>query len=429
MKSVGKVRAAVLDWLGIPIRLTDTDFWSQFAGGASTSSGQSVNTNTVLSLSAAWACTRLISETIATLPLKLYEHTSTGSREAVDHPLYGILTVSPNVDTTATVHWESTIASMLLRGAAWWERILFNGKLIGVNFLASERLTRRKISPGLYAYSYRDPRTDVLRPISQSNIVYIPGFSLDGINGVSVVEYGANVFGNALAADQSAGTTFKNGMMPTVYAKTERLLKQNQRDEFRIASAKVKGSMNAGEMPLLEGGMSLGTIGIDPKAAQLLETRGYGAAEICSWFRTPAWMVGVANGNQTKWGSGLEQELIAFLTFTLRPWLTRVSQSVMKDLLTPAERIRYFTRYDVRELLYADSAARSAFYAVMVDHGLMTRDEVREMENLDTKGGNADKLTVQLAMTTLDKLGEPADPSTKQLAMLAQMLGGSHEAS
>jgi HK97 family phage portal protein len=151
--------------------------------------------------------------------------------------------------------------------------------------------------------------------------------------------------------------------------------------------------------------MDAKTIGINPKDAQLLESRAFSVEEICRWFRVPPHMVGHSE-KSTSWGSGIEQQMIGFLTFTLRPWLTRIEQAINKDLLSPVEQMRMYAEFSIEGLLRADSAGRSAYLSTMVNNGLMTRDEGRSKENLPPKGGNADVLTVQTALIPIDQLGQ-----------------------
>ena len=396
----GRIRAALLTWLGVPARLTDSEFVDALVG-ASSRSGVTVTHESMLQLSAVWACARLISETIATLPLVLYERAGSGRRAAPQHPLYSVLHSQPNVTTTAAVHWEATVAAMLLWGNARAEKLMVGPRVVGLRFLYPARLAPKR--PGVWAYTERN---GAAREIPEERIFKIPGFTLDGENGLSVVRYGAQVFGSAIAAEQAAGTTFKNGLLPTTYFKIERTLSPAQREEFRTSLKRISGALNAGESPLLEAGMDVGNVGIDPTDAQLLETRAFGVEEICRWFRVPPFMVGHAE-KSTSWGTGIEQQVIGFLTFTLRPWLTRIEQAIAKDLLTPAERERYYAEFVVEGLLRADSNGRSAYYSTMVNNGLMTRDEVRRRENLEEQGGNAARLTVQGAMTLLDSIGGP----------------------
>ena len=198
-----------------------------------------------------------------------------------------------------------------------------------------------------------------------------------------------------------------------------KFLQPEQRAEFR---KNVVGLIENGEAPLLEGGIEVEAINISPKDVQLLESRAWSVEEICRWFGVPPWMVGHASQGATKWGSGMEQELIGFLTFCLGPIIKSIEQAITKDLLTPGDRLRYYAKYAVEGLLRTDSAARAAFYGVMVDKGILTRDEVRELEDRPPMGGNAAVLTVQSAMTTLDSLGQ-LDNNQQARAALRSLLG------
>lgn len=363
-------------------------------------SGVVVSPQAVMQLDAVWACVRLISETIASLPLGMYERTPQGKRYAPQHPLHYLIHDQPNADSTATVFWEAVVASMLLRGAARIEKQIVAGRLAGLLFLDPDRLTITTDPQGRKTYLYRE-EGGTQRSIPADRIWTIPGFTLDGINGVSVIAYGAKVFGAAIAAEQAAAKTFKNGMLQAVFYKVNTWLRPDQRAEFKKS---LSQSIQRGEAPLLEGGTDAGMLGIKPSDAQLLESRAFSVEAICRWFRVPPWMVGHTE-KSTSWGTGIEQQMIGFLTFTLSPWLRRIEQAITKDLLTPAERLKFYAKFSVEGLLRADSSGRASFYASMVNNGILTRDEVRELEDREPMGGNAAVLTVQSAMTTLDAVG------------------------
>lgn len=409
-KQIGRIAASVREWLGIPLSLTDPDGWAPVTNPA----GVSVTAATAMQVSAVWACVRLISETIATLPLSIFEKTSAGKRVAPQHPLHFIIHDQPNTEVTASVFWEAMVAAMLLRGAGRAEKMMVGGRVVGLAFFNPDRLAWSKDSRGKkeWRYTEDDGRQ---RVIPRDRIWEIPGFTLDGKNGVSVIQYGAHVFGGAIAADRAAARTFTNGMLQTVYYKIAQFLKPDQRKEFK---ANVLGAVERGETPLLEGGTDVGTIGIKPSDSQLLESRGFSVEEVCRWFRVPPWMVGHTE-KSTSWGTGIEQQMIGFLTFTLAPWLRRIEQAIKKDLLTPAERTRFYPKFAVEGLLRADSAGRASFYTAMVNNGILTRDEVRELEDREPMGGNAAVLTVQSAMTTLDGIGLSGDANQARAAMRA----------
>lgn len=405
-QKIGPLKAAVLDWLGIPITLTDGAFWSAYYGRES-ADGVNVNQHAVMQLSTVWACVRLISETIATLPLSMYERTSKGKQVATGHPLHFIVHDQPNPDSTASVFWEAVVATMLLRGNARAEKLMLGQKLVGLVFLDPNRLSVTRKLNGGKEYRYRE-ENGTERVIPPAKIWNIPAFTLNGKDGLSAIQYGVQVFGAAIAAERAAARTFKNGLLQTVYYRFKNFLKPGQREEFRNNLAEA---LERGAAPLLEGGIEADTLGLNPNDAQLLESRAFSVEEICRWFRVPAWMVSHTE-KSTSWGTGIESQMIGFLTFTLAPWLKRIEQSISKDLLKPSERLRFYPKFAVEGLLRADSAARSTFYGIMVDKGILTRDEVRELEDRPPMGGNAAVLTVQSAMTTLDAIG--SDPVEAQ---------------
>lgn len=400
-KKPGRIKAAILDWLGVPIGLTDEAFWS---GLGRSEAGQQVNQRSVMQIAAVWRCTRVIADTIASLPLGVYERTSNGRRSAVEHPLHMLLHVQPNADSTAVVFWTAMLISMLLRGNGFAEKQMLGNRLVALRFLYPPRL-RIEIHNSKRRYFYKGGDGKE-REIPEDRIFRIPGYIIDGDWGVSVIEYGAKVFGSALAASTAANKTFESGLSQTVAFKFPHLLKKEQRAEFREAFQEIAGAVNAGKPALLEGGMEAQTIGINPKDAQLLEARSFSVEEICSWFGVPPSLCAHTE-KSTSWGAGLESQDLAFLKYTLRPWLTLIEQSISKDLLSPVERLRYYAEFSLEGLLRADSAGRANYLSTMVNNGMMTRDEARAKENLPPKGGNADVLTVQTALIPIDQLGQP----------------------
>lgn len=410
-KPPGKIRAAILEWFGV----AGVDY--VYGNGATSDSGLTVTPGAMLQLSAVWSCTRLISETIATLPLNVYERTSAGKRVAKQHPLQFILHDQPNQDSTAAVHWEATVAAMLLRGNGRAEKLMVGGRLVGLQFLHPDRLSVSRKGDGAKEWRYTE-ESGRQRVIPNDRIWNVPGFSVDGRCGVSVVAYGANVFGSAMSADRAANNTFNKGLQPTTVWKFPTVLRKEQRDDARAAIETISGAVNAGKPAIMEAGMDVATVGINPNDAQLLESRGFSVEEICRWFRVPPFMVGHAE-KSTSWGTGIEQQMIGFLMFTLAPWLKRIEQAIEKDLMSPAERTRYYVKFSVEGLLRGDSAARAAFYSVMVNNGILTRDEVRELEDREPMGGNAAVLTVQTALAPLDSLGQVDDAQQARAALMS----------
>lgn len=159
---------------------------------------------------------------------------------------------------------------------------------------------------------------------------------------------------------------------------------------------------------------------LPPEDAQLLQTRSFSVEEICRWYGVPPIMVGHSE-KVTAWGTGIEQIVIGFLTFSLRPLLARLEQSIRRSLIAPAERTKYFAEFAVEGLLRADSAARSAFYSTMVQNGVMTRNEVRRLENQPRVEGG-DVITVQSNLIDILKLGDMGGDAAVRAALRSWLL-------
>lgn len=414
-RAARKPSASLGEWIGKSIKLSDGGFWGQFLGGQS-SSGKRVTVDNAMQLSAVWSCVRIISTSVAGLPMGVYQREADGGRkDARDTLLYDIVHTSPNEDMTAFQFWQAMVAAMLLRGNAFAEIMRIGNRIIALDFLLPSRVDMDLDGDGRITYWYR-PRKGPRRQIERQDMLHIPAFSLDGRVGLSAIRYGADVFGAAMSADDAANGTFKNGLLPTVAFKVDRVLNPDQRDEFRDYVKQVSGALNSGRSPVLEKGITPESIGINPVDAQLLESRGYSVEEVCRWFGVPPWMVGKTDSG-SNWGTGLEQQMIAFLTFSISSITNQIQQCVNKRLLTPVERRSYYAEFSLEAFLKADSAGRSAWYSQMTQNGIMTRDECREKENLPRHGGNAGVLTVQTNLTPIDKLGESTDGQAAQAAL------------
>ncbi len=419
MKSL---KTFLLGWLGVG---NDQQDYGPI-GRAQSDAGPVVSPQKALSLSAVWSCTRLVSQTIATLPLGLYERMPDGSRKLADGAGPSrVISVKANADMTAVTFWECIISQALLLGNGFAEKKRIGQRIVSLELLSSDRLTWRRLIDGSYEFRYID-KSGKSRIIPESNIFHIPGFTMWGKFGMSVIRYGAQVFGSAIAGNQAANSTFKNGLMPTTYFKMDRDLTKNQREEFRENKAALRGSLNAGKQPLLEGGMDVGEMGINPDDAQLLESRVFSIEEVCRWFGVPPSMIG-STDKASSWASSAESLNLWFLQYGLRPWLKRIEQAIHDSLLTPAEQQRYYAEFSVEGLLRTNTAGRTAFYTSALQNGWMNRNEVRLLENLPPVDGG-EIYTAQSNLLPLDKLGSTTSPQEVMKAWLGIHEGESNEA-
>lgn len=413
--AVSAPQTSIIDWIGRSLSGGAGGIWAQTVGSTS-ATGKTITVNKAMRLAACWSCVRLISETIATLPLGLYMRQADGGRKvASDNDLHWIINTNPNSRMTAVQFWEAVVASMLLRGNAFVEIVRIGGRIVALEFLLPNRMDLDVADNGEILYRYRD-KNGQLRDIAGSDMMHIPAFSLDGQIGLSPIAYGADVFGAAMSAEDVAGSTFKNGMHQTVAFEVNKTLTPKQRDDFRDYVQRISGAMNAGKSPVLEEGVSAKVIGINPVDAQLLESREYSAEEICRFYMVDPTLAGYSD-KASNWGTGLEQKLLRFLTFTLRSYMRRIEEGINRNLLTPAQRRQIYSEFSIEGLLRADSSGRATLYSQMVQNGIYTRDECRMKENLPRMGGNAGVLTVQTNLSPIDKLGQGDDGQAARAAL------------
>ena len=408
-KQPGRVKSALLNWLGVPISLTTGEFWREWYG--TSSSGKVVTADKAIKLSAVWACVRLLSESISTLPLKIYVRQPDGSRKAAtDHPAYSVLCRRPNSEMTPSRFMLMVVASICLRGNAFIEKKFIANRLVSLVPLLPQNMVVKRLTTGALEYKYTENGNERIIPVK--NMMHIRGFRLDGGCGMMPTMAGVDVFGAAMSVDEAAAKIFENGLQSTGFLSSENALTKEQRDRLRQNLQSFIGSKNAGKLMVLENKLTYQNVTMNPEAAQLLESRSFSIEEICRWFRVPPYMVGHTT-KQSSWASSLEGMNLLFLTHTLRPLLVNIEQEIGRCLLDSDDEV--FAEFSVEGLLRADSAGRAAYYTSALQNGWMSRNDVRRLENMPPIEGG-DIYTVQLNLTQLKNL-ESSNPAVQALAL------------
>lgn len=409
-KQPGRVKSTLLNWLGVPISLTNGDFFQEWFG--TSSSGKVVTADKAIALSAVWACVRLLSESVSTLPMKVYQREPDGSRKlAQNHPAYQLLCRRPNTEMTPSRFMLMVVASVCLRGNAFVEKKMIGNKLVSLVPLLPQCMVVKRLDSGELEYTFTEKGVNRVIPVK--NMMHIRGFGLDGVCGMMPMSVGRDVFGAAMAVEESAAKIFENGLQSSGYFASKNVLTKEQRERLRKNLTAFAGSKNAGKSMVLEADLTYQNITMNPEAAQMLQSRSFSIEEICRWFRVPPFMVGHID-KQSSWASSVEGMNLLFLTNTLRPLLVNIEQEIARCLLNGDEDM--FAEFSVEGLLRADSAGRSAYYTTALQNGWMSRNDVRRLENLPPIEGG-DIYTVQLNLTPLEDLKQ-----NSQAAQAANLL-------
>ena len=360
--------------------------YSFFFGG--TTSGKAVNERSAMQMTAVYACVRILAEAIASLPLHVYRYNDTGGKEkAIQHPLYLLLHDEPNPEMSAFSFRETLMTHLLLWGNGY-AQIIRNGRgeVVALYPLMPDRMTVDRDARGRLFYEYTradgDTRTMggkstvVLAP---SDVLHIPGLGFDGLVGYSPIAMAKNAIGMGLACDEYGASFYQNGAQPGGVLEHPGVVKDPKRVR-ESWNAIYQGSGNAHRVAVLEEGMAYKPITISPEQAQFLETRKFQIDEIARIFRVPPHMVGDLEKSSF---SNIEQQSLEFVKYTLAPWITRWEQAIQRALFSQDEKKRYFVRFNVEGFLRGDFKSRMDGYAIGIQNGFMSPNDVRSLENMD----------------------------------------------
>lgn len=368
-----------------PTNSTNGSGYRFLFGGSN--SGKNVNERSAMQMTAVYACVRILSESIAGLPVHLYQYVDSGSKQkAIEHPLYRLLHDEPNPEMTSFVFRETLMTHLLLWGNAY-AQIIRNGKgqVVALYPLMPNRMSVDRNDKGHLFYQYQMQDSDaptaksgtvILKP---TDVLHVPGLGFDGLVGYSPIAMAKNAIGLSIATEEYGAKFFANGATPSGILEYPGTVKNPEaiRESW---NAGFGGSSNAHKVAVLEEGMKYTPIAISPNEAQFLETRKFQIDEIARIFRVPPHMVGDLEKSSF---SNIEQQSLEFVKYTLEPWIVRWEQSLNRALLSETEKAAYFVKFNVDGLLRGDYQSRMNGYATARQNGWMSANDIRELENLD----------------------------------------------
>ena len=251
--------------------------------------------------------------------------------------------------------------------------------------------------PMVYEYTL-DGNVAVL---SADNVLHLKGLG-NGTTGLSKLQYMRPTTNESVKAQQSASSIFGSGGKPTGLLMIDRVLKPEQREALRDRFAGM-ATGNISRLFVLEADLKYQQLSISPEDQQLLATRRFSVEEICRWLDVPPVLVHHYDGVTY---NGSSATIDSWYKTTIRPLLVSIEQAVTKRVMTPRQRATMKVEFSFEALLRGDPAARSTFYSTALQNGYMTRNEVRQLENLPPDAGaGANMLTAQSNLLPLDKLG------------------------
>ncbi|PRY78892.1 HK97 family phage portal protein [Yoonia maritima] len=351
------------------LTLTDPSAFELF-GASPTSSGFSVSANSAMRVPAVSCAVALISESVGTLPVKLF----TEAKEATkDHPAYRLIHDEANEWTSASELRTALTADALLNDRGGFAQVVRLGD--GTPF-EMHRLDPATVTPKLEADG--TPYYVVKLTAGDARFEYQDILHIQPFAGVSPITLGREAIGLSLAFEQHIATLFANGGRPSGIIKSDKALDVDAKKKIAASWFSTHSGKSAGGTAILDEGMSYDQLSLTLADAQFAENRLEQIREIARAFRVPPTML--FELSRGTW-SNTEELARQFYQTTLRPWLASWTWAYAKVLLTPEERTSLYIEFVIDDLLTTNAAAKATAFAQYRAMGALTGNEVRAALN------------------------------------------------
>lgn len=333
--------------------------------------------STALTLSAFYNAVNQISDDVAKLPKHVYRKTTRG-RELVDTPLNYLVNVSPNDLMTAYDFWKVNVATVILSGNAY-SRIYRNSDSEPAlfEFLGGDQEVLVYMKNNRLVYYHQGEE------ISGSDVLHFKLFSLDGVMGTSVIRYAANSLGVSLDVQSFASGIYKDRGIGYGVIESEQAVTAPNKKAIEDAFSAKMASGNKFRIPMLDSGLKYKSISVTPEEAKFIETDKRGILEVCRWLNiAPHKLKVLDNANF----SNIYHQSTEHVQDSILPWMVRFEQELQRKIFGK-ENSDYYLKFNEKVLLRGDLDSKQRFYSSGVFAGYMTRNEVREYEDLNPLPG------------------------------------------
>ena len=406
-----ELRSRFITWLDRDTGLPRTSYFPA-------ASGVVVTEESAMRVTAVFACVRILSWSLASLPLHVYRRLDPrGKERAGTHPLYRLLHERPNPEQTSFQFRSLIAAHQCLWGNGYAEIETDDwGEPVALWPIPAWRCEPRRTERTNELYYELTLPDGTIKKLQAYRILHFAGLGIRGDKGLSPIGMAREAVGLSMAAETFGATFFGIGLNPGGVATHPKTLSDAAHKRLKEdLSEKHEGLGKAHRLMLLEEGMTYERAGIAPEEAQFLETRKFQVADIARLYGVPPHMIGDTE-KQTSWGTGVEQQGIGFIVYTMRPYLVMWEQEITQKLFTIDDQREYYPEFIVDGLLRGDIKARYASYAVGRQWGWLSVNDIRELENLNpVDGGDAYLIPLNMVATTdTTKLLEDDKPEDEE---------------
>ena len=346
---------------------------------------KSVSPDLAMKLSAVYACVYVLSSSVAQLPLHVKRKSGDKVETVKDHPAYYLLHDSPNAWQTSYKLREYAQSSVLLYGNAYIHIVRDkNGEVVSLESLEPWKVQLLKNgSRYVYAY-YGDDKTMSLSP---DDVLHIKSLGPSIKTGKSVIQTHAETIGLGLDARKFASGFFGGNARPAGILSVKTPLNSNAWENFKkmwqTAQEKLRSEEN--KTILLPAELDYKALTVSPVDTELLSMMKLNRSEIAGIFNVPAHMI---NDLEKATFSNISEQTIQFIRFSVMPWVVNWEQELNRKIFTEAERkAGYFVKFNLAGIMRGTAGERATFYHAAITDGWMSRNEARQLEDMNPVNG------------------------------------------
>jgi len=350
---------------------------------------------------AVWACCRVIANSISTLPLHIFEETDTGKVKAYKHPLYKYITSQPNPMMTTQQWIGPTMIHLLLQGEGFTFIDKLDGQVIGLWPMTPADVDVTIGPDRMAAYVFK--RSSEPFTIPDDQIIHFRLFTLDGIRGLSVLDYHRDTFAFEQVADAYSASVYLNGGQPSGVLRYPGVLKPDQADSIRNSwNSRHGGFAGRRGVAVLEQGGEYQAIGVTMQQLEYMADKKFTIEQIARIFGVAPHLIG--SMDKPTYAS-VEQQSLEFLRYTLQPWVISLEKSIDAKLLE----YPYLTKFNINGFERSDIKTRYQSYATARQWGWLSVNDIRELEDMNRIGEGGDTYLEPLNMVPAATATEPME--------------------
>jgi len=371
-----------------------------------------VTSDSALRFSAVFGCLRVLAETFASASIFEYKkNKNNDDREKTnDTGWLDILKNSPNSDMSGFNFREMAMYQINTGGNFYAYKTPGQyGGVVGLNPLDWKNVEIAR-DPSTLKLTYKTGGTNP-QIYTRDNLFHVPGPSVNGINGMSPIEYAAQAIRLGMQYEQFGIQFYKNGAIPSGVFQQPTFLKDEAWKRLKEDLRKnYQGLLNAGTPLLLEDGLQFKELTMKLADAQLLECKKFQIEDICRIYRVPLHLV---QNLDRATNNNIEQQSLEFVMYTMLPHFKRWEECINHQLLTKKQRdAGYYFEFNVSSLLRGDSKSMADAFAVGRQWGWLSVNDIRRMLNMNNVTGGDIYLTPLNMQDVTKPLPEPTKPTT-----------------